>query len=405
MPERALAHYKVLDLTHYIAGPYATKLLADMGADVIKVERPAVGDPCRMLGPFVGDDPHPDKSLLFLYLNANKRGVTLDLKRSDGRAALKGLLQWADLVAMNYAPTDLPKLGLTCEEIAKVNPNAVVLSVTNFGLTGPYRDYKAWDLVEYALSGLMYIFGAHDQAPISHALHQAQFRAGTVAGSAALVALYGARAGASASANGGGKLVDVSIMEVLSASLRDTVSQYTYQGVVRRRSPRFGRGLGRAVAAADGYLIPTGMGAGADWEAFAEFLGAPELKSEKFATQEDRIRNAEELDAIITRAFMERSKMELFHDAHAWRFHFGVVLTPKEVSENEQLHHRGYFVEMAHPVAGKVTMPGASAIYSETPWQAASPAPLLGQHNLQVYRDVLDYAAGEIVALRSGGVI
>jgi crotonobetainyl-CoA:carnitine CoA-transferase CaiB-like acyl-CoA transferase len=406
MFEKALSSIKVLDLTHYVSGPYATKLLADMGAEVIKVERPRTGDPCRNLGPFVADSPHPEKGLLFLYLNGNKRGVTLDLKGGDGKEILQALLLWADLVAVNFAPSTLEELGLTYEEITAVNPSAVVLSITNFGLTGAYRDYKAWDLVEYALSGLMYIFGAHDRAPIAHALHQAQFRAGSVAGGAALIALYGALNGAAVSANGReGNLVDVSVMEVLSASLRDTVSQYTYQGVVRRRTPRVGRSLGRTVAAADGYLIPTMIGAGTDWDIFAEFLGAPELKDEKFTTQEDRIRNAEELDQIITRVFLERTKLDLFHNAHAWRFHFGVVLTPKEVGENEQLHDRGFFVQVDHPIAGNLIYPGASALYSETPWEARTPAPTLGQHNQEVYGQLLGYSARDLIALRSSGVI
>jgi crotonobetainyl-CoA:carnitine CoA-transferase CaiB-like acyl-CoA transferase len=405
MNDAALSSLKVLDLTHHISGPYATKMLADMGAQVIKVERPGTGDPCRSLGPFVNDQPHPDKSLLFLHLNSNKRGITLTPKQTAGTKILRSLVEWADLVVVNDSPAAAERLGLTYEAISAVNRNAVMVSITNFGLAGPYSDYKAWDLVEYAMSGLMYIFGNHDRAPIAHALHQAQFRAGTVAAGASLVALYGSGSGGASDSEGKGNLVDISIMEVLTSSLRDTISQYTYQGVVRRRSPRFGRGIGRTVATADGYLVPTGIGAGADWETFADFLGVPELKDERFATQEDRIRNAEDLDEIITKCFLQRSKLELFHEAHAWRFHFGVVLTSREVSENEQLRDRGFFTEMDHPVAGRLTYPGASAIYSETPWRAATPAPMLGQHNQEILCGMLGYSTPELVTLRSIGAI
>jgi crotonobetainyl-CoA:carnitine CoA-transferase CaiB-like acyl-CoA transferase len=410
MSERALSSTKVLDLTHHISGPYATKMLADMGADVIKVERPGTGDPCRALGPFLGDDPYPDKSLPFLYLNTSKRGITLNLKSSDGQKVLRELVKWADLVMVNFAPDTLEHLGLTYDGLKAINPNVVVVAITNFGLVGPYRDYKASDLVEYALSGLMYIFGSYDREPIAHALHQAQFRAGTVAAGASLVALYGAKVNGQAGAPGNGQkshstLVDVSIMEVMAAALRDTFSQYTYQGIVRRRSPRFGMVLGRTVSTSDGYLIPTMIGAGTDWEIFAEFLGAPELKDEKFATQEDRIRNAQELDQVLRKRFAEHEKLELFHQAHAWRFHFGVVLTPREVTESDQLEHRGFFVDVEHPVAGHVKFPGASAIYSETPWQASRPAPTLGQHNSEVLGGMLGYSKDDLLLLRRSGAI
>ncbi|MBI4340395.1 MAG: CoA transferase [Chloroflexi bacterium] len=402
MSDRALSSTKVLDLTHHISGPYATKMLADMGADVIKVERPGSGDPCRALGPFLGDDPHPDKSLPFLYLNTSKRGITLNLKSSDGQSVLRELVKWADLVMVNFAPATLETLGLTYDSLKTINPNLVMVAITNFGLVGPYRDYKASDLVEYALSGLMYIFGSYDREPIAHALHQAQFRAGTVAAGASLIALYGAKIGGQKST---GNLVDVSIMEVMAAALRDTFSQYTYQGIVRRRSPRFGMVLGRSVSTSDGYLIPTMIGAGTDWEIFAEFLGAPELKDERFATQEDRIRNARELDEVLRRRFAEHRKLELFHLAHAWRFHFGVVLTPREVTESDQLDHRGFFVEVEHPVAGRLQYPGASAIYSETPWQTSRPAPALGQHNSEVLGGMLGYSKDDLVLLRRAGAI
>ena len=406
MPESALSHIKVLDLTHHISGPYATKLLTNLGAQVIKVERPALGDPSRALGPFVGDDPHPEKSLPFLYLNTGKRGVTLDLTNDAGRTLLHELVRWADLVVVNFSPATLDKLGLDYESLAAVKPSPIIVSITNFGLDGPYRNYQAWDIVEYALGGLMYIFGTHDREPVSHALYQAQYRAGTVAAGAAQIALYGKQmAGVAGESNGSsGNLVDISIMEVIAASLRDTVSQYTYQGIVRRRGPRFGMGMGRSMATKDGYIIPV-MGLGPDWEAFSDFLGAPELKDERFTTQENRIRHARELDEILSRRFQKYTKLQLFHDAHSWRFHFGVVLSPREVTESDQLRERGYFVELDHPVAGRLTYPGASAIFSETPWQAVGPAPTLGQHNREVFSDLLGYSKDDLIRLRQIGAI
>lgn len=412
MTQRLLSDVRVIDLTWHIAGPYATKLLADHGAQVIKVERPGCGDPCRALGPFVGDEPHPDRSLPFLYLNTSKRGVTLNLRSATGRRMLHPLLRWADLVVMSFSPSTLERLGLSFQSLAGVNPDLVVVSITNFGLEGSYRDYRAWDIVEYALGGLMYIYGAHDREPLAHALYQAQYRAGTVAAGAALVALYGAQIsgsrqqalGSGEAACALGRLVDISIMECIAAGLRDTISQYTYQGVVRRRGPRHGSGLARTMSTRDGYVIPV-MLVGSDWEAFTDFIGAPELKEERFVTQEGRMLHAQELDTVLSRRFQEYTKLQLFHEAQSWRFVFGAVLTPREVAENEQLRERGFFVELEHPVAGRLTYPGAPVHFSETPWRACSPAPNLGQHNAEVFCDMLGCSRADLVRLRQAGAI
>ena len=217
MTKGALAGLRVVDLTHHIAGPYATKLLADFGADVVKIERPG-GDPARRLPPFYHDDPHPDRSLPFLYLNTNKRSVTLNLKSEEGRGILLELLKDADAVVDNFAPRVMPSLGLDADTLREHNPRLVVASVTNFGQSGPWRDYKATEIVSYALGGLMYIFGAYDREPLKHALHQAQFKAGTNLASATLMALYHQRM------TGQGQLVDVSIQESIASALRDVTN-------------------------------------------------------------------------------------------------------------------------------------------------------------------------------------
>lgn len=405
--ESLLSPIRVLDLTHGIAGPYATKLLGDHGAQVLKVERPGRGDWCRALGPFVGEAPHPEKSLPFLYLNTSKKGITVNLKSSTGKHILRDLLHWADLVVMNFAPRTLERLGLLPNALLAENPRLVVVSITNFGLEGPYRDYKAWDIVEYAMSGLMYIYGSYDREPLAHALYQAQYRAGTVAAGAALLALYGAEGTAqevSPAPAHNHNVVDISIMECLAAALRDTITQYTYQGVVRRRGPLHGRGLGRPLATRDGFVVPV-MPVGADWDAFAAFIGAPELKDGRFATAEGRILHAAELEAILARRFVEFTKLRLFHEAQSWRFVFGVVLTPWEVAENEQLHERGFFVDITHPVVGPLTLPGPFALFSEAPGRISRPAPTLGQHNEEVFCAMLGYSQHDLVRLRQGGII
>ena len=181
MAPSALHGVKVLDLTHHIAGPYCTKLLSDFGAQVIKIERRG-GDPAREMPPFYHDEKHPEKSLLFLYLNTAKRSVTLNLKSDRGIHILRELAKDADILVENFSPRVMPSLELDFPILQALNPALVMVSISNFGQTGPYRDYKATDMVEYALGGLMYIFGSYDREPLKHALHQAQFKAGTDSG-------------------------------------------------------------------------------------------------------------------------------------------------------------------------------------------------------------------------------
>ncbi len=395
----ALAGVKVLDLTHHIAGPYCTKLLADFGADVVKVERPD-GDPARRMPPFFHDEAGPDKSLLFLYLNTNKQGVTLNLKSASGREMLKELAQQSDVLVENFSPRVMPSLGLDYPVLKEINPSLVMVSISNFGQTGPYRDYKATDIVEYALGGLMYIFGDYDREPLKHALHQAQFKAGTNSASATLIALYHQRR------TGEGQHVDVSIQECIASGLRDVVNNYTYTGAVRRRAPNHSGDLNRLKATSDGYILPTpGAGAGFDWAAFVEFLGVPELDDQKFSTPSARLVNAEELGRILDRYFLTRKKYDMFHAAQQRRFIYGVVQSPEEVLNDEQYRARGYFVDIDHPVAGKIKYPGAPFSMSGTPWQARQPAPTLGQHNSRVFGQRLGHSAGSLTRLRAMKVI
>ena len=289
MTDRALEGVKVIDLTHHIAGPYCTKLLADFGADVIKVERPG-GDPARRMPPFFHDETDADKSLLFLYLNTNKQGITLNLKSLQGQAMLKELVRDAGMLVENFSPRVLPSLGLHYEELRQINPSLVMTSISNFGQTGPYRDYRAADIVEYALGGLMYIFGGYDAPPLKHALHQAQFRAGTNSASASLMAMYHQRL------TDEGQHVDVSIQECVASGLRDVVDNYTYTGAVRRREPNHRGDLTRIREVSDGYILPNpGITARLDWSVVADFLEAPELNDERFNTASARYANPEAL--------------------------------------------------------------------------------------------------------------
>ena len=397
---KALEGIRVLDLTHHIAGPYCTKLLADFGALVTKVERPGSGDPGRSMPPFAGDDPHPDKSLPFLYLNTNKRSITLDLKSATGRQLLRRLTDEADLIVENFRPKTLPSLGLDYDTLRQTNPSAVMVSITNFGQTGPYRDYEATDLVEYALSGIQYIFGDNDREPLKHGFNQAQFKAGTDAASASLIALY------HRAMTGKGQWIDISIQECIATALRDTTSAFAYTGAVKWRRPSEAGELPRSpVETSDGYIVPIAFG-GVDWDATVDFLESDELAEERFSTPEGRLQHAGDLDRILRDAFRQYEKEDLFYRANQRRgLIYGIVQDASELYENPQFRHREYFAGVDHPVAGKAEYPGAPFGMSLTPWSVESSAPTVGQHNVEIYVDEMGMSHEELGQLVAAGVV
>ena len=395
----ALEGVSVLDLTHCIAGPYCTRLLAGFGADVLKVEPPG-GERGRRMAPFFRDEPGPDTSLPFAYLNSGKRSLTLNLKLEEGRDILWSLLSETDILVENFAPRVMSSLGLDYPTLKEIAPHLVMVSISNFGQTGPYRDYKASDIVEYAMGGLMYIFGAYDREPLKHAFNQAQFKAGTDAASAALMALYHQRM------TGQGQHVDVSIQEAVASGLRDVVNNYTYTGAIRRRQPNHSGDMQRIRATADGFLLPNpGLGSGLNWDSYVEFLELSELNDDRFRTPSARLINAEELGRILDEYFIRQDKYEMFYGSHERRFIFGIIQSPEEALNDPQFAHRGYFEEVMHPEMGNLKFPGAPFIMESTPWQTGGAAPSAGQDNAEVLGDRLGLNAFQLAELRAQGIV
>ena len=395
----ALEGVSVLDLTHCIAGPYCTRLLAGFGADVLKVEPPG-GERGRRMAPFFRDEPGPDTSLPFAYLNSGKRSLTLNLKSEEGRDILRSLLSETDILVENFAPRVMPSLGLDYPTLKEIAPHLVMVSISNFGQTGPYRDYKASDIVEYAMGGLMYIFGAYDREPLKHAFNQAQFKAGTGAASAALMAFYHQRM------TGQGQHVDVSIQEAVASGLRDVVNNYTYTGAIRRRQPNHSGDMQRIRATADGFLLPNpGLGSGLNWDSYVEFLGLPELDDDRFRTPSARLINAEELGRILDEYFIRQDKYEMFYGSHERRFIFGIIQSPEEALNDPQFAHRGYFEEVMHPEMGNLKFPGAPFIMESTPWQTGGAAPSVGQDNAEVLGGRLGLNAFQLAELHAQGIV
>lgn len=405
--DTALDGLRIIDLTSGIAGPLCTKLLGDIGADVIKIENPRGGDDSRNTGPFFKDDPHPEKSLLFFYLNCNKKSITLDLQTSNGKKILNQLLKTADVLVEDYSPGYLEQLGFGYEEIRKINPGLVMTSITPFGQTGPYRDYQGSDLIYYAMSGIQYASGAYDREPLKHGHPQSLYMAGLSAGYATLAAVYFKLM------SGNGQHIDLSIMEVIASHYIDTTLRYSYAGLIESRTPKQnggsfkGTGFDGIVPVSDGFISPTiqrGRQQG-KFSEFAKFLGAPEINNPKFESKDLRNLHARELDAAILPVLKTWKKMDYFEAAAEDGWIVGLVQTSEELTESVQLQERGYFVEVDHPIIGKIKYPGDYLGLTGSPWSLRMPAPLLGQHNEEILCQQLGYSKKDLVRLRGLGAI
>jgi len=402
MAEQALCGVKVLDLTWYIAGPYCTKLLADYGAEVIKVERPGQGDPARRLGPFLGDEPDPEKSGLFLHLNTNKRGITLDLKSDTGVKVFKELVKDADILVESFSPGVMERLGLGYQEMEEINPKLIMTSISNFGQNGPYRDFKASDLILFGMGGAMYDNGVPERHPLKKGGTLIQFQGGNHAAAATVLALIANRL------QGIGQQVDISLFLTQMGTIDRRMSYLINYQYNKEVSPRLGgRGLGipyGVYPCKDGYFdLAGGL---TFWSRIVNMLGMPDLLHDpRFSTPEGQSRgeSREEFDAIFLTWLMQRTKRECVEAGQAQGVLCGAVCNTEDLLSDPHWRARGSWVDIEHPVAGKLTYPGAP-IRMETSFQIKCPAPLLGQHNEEVY-GALGYTKDDLVKLRERGVI
>ena len=398
MPEGLLEGIRVLDLGRDVSGTFCAKLLADYGADVIKVEPPEVGDAARRAGPFVGDDPHPDKSIKFLYLNTNKRSITLDVGCESGRHVLNSLLPRVDVLVENYMPAESESLDMTYAALSGKNPSLVVTSITPFGQTGPYRDLAATDIVTCALSGLMYHSGDSDREPLRSALDQSSYVAGANAAAATLAALF------QRLSSGQGQHVDVSVVECLASHLVQAVPYYSYMGAIKGRRPVRGSGFDELMPAKDGYVVPSVQGS-QPWPVIADLIGGEALTDGRFTTGSGRIEHGEELKEHLIEALASWDRKQLFQASGERRLVFGMAQDGGDLFDCPHLKERGFFVEVDHPVAGPARYPGMGPRLSELDFDISRPAPLLGQHNAEIYCDELGYSSQDLVNLRASGTI
>jgi CoA:oxalate CoA-transferase len=392
--DHTLGDIRVLELSEDVAGPFCTKLLAGLGAEVIKIERPGSGDVSRRAGPFPHEAPHAEQSTTFLYLNTGKKSITLDITSPTGAAILRRLVQECDILVEDFPPDFLQQRGLGYADLERLNPRLIVTSVTPFGQTGPYRHYKGAEIVAQAVGALMYTIGLPDREPLKIGGNTALYTTGMSAFSATMLALN------VRDCEGYGQHVDVSAMETMTvAQIHSSLHHQLGQTPVRRESP--------LVQAQDGWVSPgLERGVRADtWPRVCELIGRPELADDpKFSTPEARREHQQELLGILGEWAAARPKEEIYHILQRLQSVAGYVATVADLFSSRQLQARAFFQSLHHPDTGDVLYPGAAFTLQGEAWKQAR-APRLGEHNLEVYIERLGYSREELLHLHGVGAI
>jgi crotonobetainyl-CoA:carnitine CoA-transferase CaiB-like acyl-CoA transferase len=403
MAKGALEGIKVLEYGQFISTAYCCKLMGDLGAEVIKVEVPPDGDPARRYGPFPQDTPHPEKSGLFLYLNINKRGITLDPRASEGARIFREMVKWADILVENWGPGSMTKWGLDYPELKEINPRLIMTSITPFGQTGPYAHYKAQSLNVCHAAGVAKGIGSPGREPLTPPGSQSHFFGARNAAAATMVALW------EREKSGEGQYLDISEADCWAMLFNGVwYSKYLYgHEEVMRLGHRSNLPVypWAVLRCEDGFISATAPEE-AQWQRLIELMGNPEwAKDPRFENGVKRSQHADELDGLIESWFASRTKAEIFQACQEKNVPFSPIQDIREVVESPHLKERNYFVKMQHPEAGEITCPGPPYKLSETPWELRRPAPLLGEHNEEVYCGLLGYTPKDPARWREEGVI
>lgn len=404
-----LVGLRVLELGEQTAAPYAAKLLADYGAEVVKVESPGAGDPTRRRGPFPADRPDPERSGLFLYLNANKYGLTLDPGQAAGRAVLDRLAEWADILVTNLSPARLRGGDLLPSTLRAAHPRLILTTITPFGLDGPYAAWSGDELTTYAMGGLAYSTpGMPDAAEDLEGeppLHPACFVAETIAGAVAATATMLAVLGCEQTRDG--CHVDISQHAAVAAMQQRDVTTFSYSGVPYSRllSPNvIGRIPNFYLPCKDGYVA---LAAPADrqWERLVEAMGSPDWAlGQDFNDAAARSRNWDALRLRLVEWTLAHTGDELYRLAETLRLPFFPFYPVREMAESAHVRERGSLVEIDRDGA-RFRMPGRPIHMHGTPWTLRRPAPRLGEHTRQILGNWLGYDGDAIGRLRASGAV
>ncbi|MFC2005378.1 CaiB/BaiF CoA transferase family protein [Chloroflexota bacterium] len=381
----ALFGYRVLDLTDD-KGMLCSRLLADMGAEVFRVEK----------GEGLTRSQSPDVN------NLGKRSITLNLEVKSGQELFKRLVKTVDVVVESYQPGYLEALALGYIELSKINPRLVMASITNFGQSGPYRDYKSCDMVASALGGQTYVTGEPQLPPLKPFGNQAYYSACLFAAIGVLLALWNRHN------SGSGQYIDISIEECVAATLDHVLVRYFYEGVIaKRQGSLHWNNAFRIFPCRDGYIL---LSLFQQWETLVEWLDdegmAEDLTDKRWLYREKRMEQLDHIIEVLERWTKSHTVAELVEKGQLMRFPWAEVSSISRLMDSPQLKERGFFVELEHSESGKkYKLPGAPCKLSHSPWQVGTHVPIPGEHNMEVYHGELGLSDKNIEALIKEGII
>lgn len=395
---RLLEGIRIVDLSRIVAGPLATQIFGDYGAEVIKIEQPRVGDDSRAWVP----PKAPDGSAgYFFSINRNKKSVTLNLKDPRGKAIVKALVANADVVIENFKPGTMEDLELDYQALRAVNPRIVYCQISGFGNSGPDRERAGYDSILQGITGLMSITGERAGAPVKAGVALIDEITALYAHGAILAALLHRER------TGEGQKIECSLLESGVAAMMNAATAYLLAGLVQGRWGSAHESVVpyQAFKARDGYLI-IGVGNERLWKAFCDAIGAPEWSDdERFNNNQKRVERRQELVDLIEGRLAARSRDEWIAAFAAAGLPTGPINTVDQVFQDPQVLHRGMVQEVEHPTAGRVKLVGIPVKFSATPGEITLPPPLLGQHTDEVLTKLLGMSTTELDSLRADGVI
>jgi crotonobetainyl-CoA:carnitine CoA-transferase CaiB-like acyl-CoA transferase len=402
LPNPALNDLRVIEFAEMVSGPMCGKMFADMGAEVIKIEPPGRGDEARSHPPYPGDVPHPEKSGFFLYLNTSKKSLTLDPASPGGLEVFKRLIADADVLIENHRPGYLESIGLGYETLRALNPRLILTSITPFGQSGPYRDWKGTDLIEWAMSLTGYntptlVDDVDKENPLRAPGHAAEMMGATNAAAATMMALF------HRDATGAGQWVDAPCWQATVNTSKLEMAAYSYVGIpFSRLRANVQVGL-EPLPCRDGYIY-TLWAADSHWKALRTLLGdPPELVNEIFDTHAGRHENDDILRTLIRENLAQHDMDHLVTEGQRLGLTIGPVHTVAQAAHHPHLEARGAFVEIDHPAAGSFKFPRSLVQMTATPPESIR-APLLGEHNVSILSR-LGYTGEDLRRLQSAGVI
>lgn len=403
-----LSHIRVLDLSRVLAGPWASQNLADLGAEVIKVERPGTGDDSRAFGPpwiRDGDGRETRDSAYFTSANRGKKSMTLNISLPDGQAIARELAKQSDVLIENYKYGDLARYGLGYDDLRALNPRLVYCSVTGFGQSGPYRERPGYDFMIQGMGGMMSVTGEPDGAPGGGPQRAGVPIADIITGMYASIAICAALAQRERS--GKGQQLDLALLDSQIALLAYQNTNYFATGVPPKRIGNLHPNIVpyQPFRAADGDVI---LACGNDnlYRKFCEAAGCAELASDaRFATNGKRVENRAELTRLLAEVFRKRTKREWLELLEAAGVPNGPINDVAQVFEEPQVKARGVRIELQHGAGAKLPLVASPMRFSETPIEYRRAPPLLGEHTDEVLRDLLGRSAADIARLRASGTI